>query len=65
MTSAYSVRPYTLGGKGRESGVSPSGEEYVISVLGGKSRDPFVQLAFFRTAKLRGYYSRVAKLVFF
>jgi len=30
MTSAYSVRPYTLWAEGMESGVCPLGEEYDV-----------------------------------
>ena len=49
VTSAYSVRPYTLGGDGRESGVSPSGRGVRY-----KSWDVFVQLAFFLAGNRAG-----------
>ena len=58
VMSAYSVRPYTLGGDGSESDVSSSGEGVFY-----KSCDAFMQPAFF----LAGNRARngVAKVVAF
>ena len=46
MTSAYSVRQYSLGVREGNEVSACRGEEYVI-FLGGKSCDAFVQPAFF------------------